>query len=92
MKISDLKDILYQLSLSSDEFGGTYQNVRNQLDDSQGSLSSTKDAFDLVCTALKDAGVPLDELETKLMQEFPKSGRDSKKQVLIKILLVHSRQ
>ena len=73
LKISDLKDILYQLSLSSDEFGGTYQNVRNQLDDSQGSLSSTKDAFDLVCTALKDAGVPLDELETKLMQEFPEA-------------------
>lgn len=27
----------------------------------------------MVCTALKDAGVPLDELETKLMQEFPKA-------------------
>ena len=71
IKISDLKDVLYQLSLKSDDFGGSYKTVWNQLDNSQGTLSDSKDAFDLIYNSLKDMGVPLDEFDEMLKTEFP---------------------
>jgi hypothetical protein len=71
IKISDLKDVLYQLSLKSDDFGGSYKTVWDQLDNSQGTLSDSKDAFDLIYNSLKDMGVPLDEFDEMLKTEFP---------------------
>lgn len=71
IKISDLKDVLYQLSLKSDDFGESYKTVWDQLDNSQGTLSDSKDAFDLIYNSLKDMGVPLDEFDEMLKTEFP---------------------
>lgn len=71
IKISDLKDVLYQLSLKSDDFGGSYKTVWEQLDESKGTLSNSKDAFDLIYNSLKDMGVPLDEFDEMLKTEFP---------------------
>lgn len=71
IKISDLKDVLYQLSLKSDDFGGSYKTVWDQLDNSKGTLSDSKGAFDLIYNSLKDMGVPLDEFDEMLKTEFP---------------------
>lgn len=71
IKISDLKDVLYQLSLKSDDFGGSYKTVWEQLDESKGTLSNSKDAFDLIYNSLKDMGVPLDEFDEMLKTDFP---------------------
>lgn len=71
IKISDLKDVLYQLSLKSDDFSGSYKTVWDQLDNSQGTLSNSKQAFDLIYNSLKDMGVPLDEFDEMLKTEFP---------------------
>ncbi len=73
IKISDLKDVLYQLSLKSDDFSGSYKTVWDQLDESQGTLSDSKEAFDLIYTSLKDMGVPLDEFDEALKTEFPEA-------------------
>lgn len=71
IKISDLKDVLYQLSLKSDDFGGSYKTVWDQLDQSQGTLSNSREAFDLIYASLKDMGVPLDEFDQMLKEQFP---------------------
>lgn len=71
--IKGLKDTLYELSLKSDDFDGTYQNVRDQLEYTQGSVTTAQEAFDIVYNALKDAGVPLDELNTALAETFPEA-------------------
>lgn len=70
IKISDLKDVLYQLSLKSDDFGESYKTVWWQLDESKGTLSDSKDAFDLIYNSLKDMGVPLDEFDEMLKTDF----------------------
>ena len=69
ISVSDLKDTLYALSLSSDEFGGNYTTAWNAI--SEVPYSNTKDALDAVYTSLKNAGVPLDELDKKLREDFP---------------------
>lgn len=73
IKIGDLKDVLYQLSLKSDDFSGSYKTVWDQLDESQGTLSDSKEAFDLIYTSLRDMGVPLDEFDEALKTEFPEA-------------------
>lgn len=73
IKIDDLKNVLYQLSLKSDDFGGSYKTVWDQLDQSQGTLSDSKEAFDLIYTSLKDMGVPLDEFDKMLKEQFPEA-------------------
>ena len=69
--ISVLSDALYTLSLKGNEFSGTYQGVRSQLQDTGGSAKSAQDALNMVYTALKNAGVPLDDLNAALGAEFP---------------------
>lgn len=73
ISMSDLKDELYMLSLQSDEFGGSYRTAMDVLDNANngGTITSTKDALDAVYTSLKNAGVPLDELNNKLSKDFP---------------------
>lgn len=73
IKIDDLKNVLYQLILKSDDFGGSYKTVWDQLDQSQGTLSDSKEAFDLIYTSLKDMGVPLDEFDKMLKEQFPEA-------------------
>lgn len=69
--ISVLSDTLYTLSLKGNEFSGTYQGVRSQLQDTGGSAKSAQDALNMVYTALKNASVPLDDLNAALGAEFP---------------------
>lgn len=69
--ISVLSDTLYTLSLKGNEFSGTYQGVRSQLQDTGGNAKSAQDALNMVYTALKNAGVPLDDLNAALGAEFP---------------------
>lgn len=73
ISISELKNELYMLSLQSDEFGGSYKTAMDELDNANngGTITNTKDALDAVYTSLKNAGVPLDELNSKLAKDFP---------------------
>lgn len=73
ISISELKNELYMLSLQSDEFGGSYKTAMDELDNANngGTITNTKDALDAVYTSLKNAGVPLDELNSKLSKDFP---------------------
>lgn len=75
ISISDLKDELYLLSLKSDDFGGSYKTAMDELDNANngGTITNTKDALDTVYTSLKNAGVPLDELDKKLREDFPEA-------------------
>lgn len=72
ISISDLKDELYLLSLKSGDFGGSYKTAMDELDNANngGTITNTKDALDTVYTSLKNAGVPLDELNNKLAKDF----------------------
>lgn len=75
ISIDDLRNTLYKLSLSSDDFGTSYSTARDVLDSaiSGRTYDNTKDALDAVYTALKDMGVPLDELDGMLKTEFPEA-------------------
>lgn len=75
ISIDDLRDALYKLSLSSDDFGTSYSTARDVLDSaiSGRTYDNTKDALDAVYTALKDMGIPLDELDDMLKTEFPEA-------------------
>lgn len=72
ISVDNLKDTLYALSLSSTEFGGDYTTAWNAISDVP--YSNTKDALDTVYTSLKNAGVPLDELNKKLREDFPNAA------------------
>lgn len=69
ISVDNLKDTLYALSLSSTEFGGNYTTAWNMI--SEVPYSNTTDALNAVYTSLKNAGVPLDELNSKLAKDFP---------------------
>ena len=69
ISVDNLKDTLYALSLSSAEFGGNYTTAWNMI--SEIPYSNTTDALNAVYTSLKNAGVPLDELNSKLAKDFP---------------------
>lgn len=73
ISISDLKDELYLLSLSSEKFSGNYLTAKDALDSaiSGRTYDNTEEALDAVYTSLKNAGVPLDELDEKLRKDFP---------------------
>lgn len=71
ISVNNLKDTLYALSLSSAEFGGNYTTAWNEI--SNVPYDNTKDALDAVYTSLKNAGVPLDELDKKLREDFPEA-------------------
>ena len=83
ISISDLKDELYLLSLKSDDFGGSYKTAMDELDNvnNGGTITNTKDALDAVYTSLKNAGVPLDELNGKLAKDFPNATLATKSAV-----------
>ena len=72
ISVDNLKDTLRALSLSSTEFGGDYTTAWNAI--SEVPYSNTKDALDTVYTSLKNAGVPLDELNKKLREDFPNAA------------------
>lgn len=79
ISVDNLKDTLYALSLSSAEFGGNYTTAWNMI--SEVPYSNTTDALNAVYTSLKNAGVPLDELNNKLAKDFPNATLATKSAV-----------
>lgn len=73
--------VLYDLSVSSSEYAGTYRGVLEVFNNTSGSAANAQDAFNIVYNALKEAGVPLDELNKKLAQEFPSAAQATKSSV-----------
>lgn len=73
VSLNDLKDIMYQLSLKSDDFGSSYTTVLNQLKDPENNISTAKEGFDLIYNSLKDMGIPLDEFDKMLKEQFPEA-------------------
>lgn len=73
VSLDDLKDIMYQLSLKSDDFGSSYTTVLNQLKDPENNISTAKEGFDLIYNSLKDMGIPLNEFDKMLKEQFPEA-------------------
>ena len=79
--IKGIRSVLYDLSVSSSEYAGTYRGVLEVFNNTSGSAANAQDAFNIVYNALKEAGVPLDELNKKLAQEFPSAVQATKSSV-----------
>ena len=79
--IKGIRSVLYDLSVSSSEYAGTYRGVLEVFNNTSGSAANAQDAFNIVYNALKEAGVPLDELNKKLAQEFPFAAQATKSSV-----------
>lgn len=79
--IKGIRSVLYDLSVSSSEYAGTYRGVLEVFNNTSGSAANAQDAFNIVYNALKEAGVPLDELNKKLAQEFPSAAQATKSSV-----------
>ena len=69
--IKGVRDVLYDLSMTSSDYAGTYQGVLSAFNNTSGSAATAQEAFDMVYNSLKDAGVPLDELNKALAERFP---------------------
>lgn len=79
--IKGIRSVLYDLSVSSSEYAGTYRGVLEVFNNTSGSAANAQDAFNIIYNALKEAGVPLDELNKKLAQEFPSAAQATKSSV-----------
>lgn len=79
--IKGIRSVLYDLSVSSSEYAGTYRGVLEVFNNTSGSAANAQDAFNIVYNALKEVGVPLDELNKKLAQEFPSAAQATKSSV-----------
>lgn len=89
--IKGIRSVLYDLSVSSSEYAGTYRGVLEVFNNTSGSAANAQDAFNIVYNALKEAGVPLDELNKNWHRSFlPQLRRQ--KAVLILVLLRLRRQ
>ena len=69
--IKGVRDVLYDLSMTSSDYAGTYQGILSSFNNTSGSATTAQEAFDMVYNAMKDAGVPLDELNKALAERFP---------------------
>ena len=69
--IKGVRDVLYDLSMTSSDYAGTYQGILSSFNNTSGSAATAQEAFDMVYNSLKDAGVPLDELNQALAERFP---------------------
>lgn len=68
--IKGVRDVLYDLSMTSSDYAGTYQGILSSFNNTSGSAATAQEAFDMVYNSLKDAGVPLDELNQALAERF----------------------
>lgn len=84
--IKGIRSVLYELSVSSSEYAETYRGVLEVFNNTSGSAANAQDAFNIVYNALKEAGVPLDELNKKLAQEFPSAAQATKSSVASSIV------
>ncbi len=69
--IKGVRDVLYDLSMTSSDYAGTYQGILSSFNNTSGSAATAQEAFDMVYNSLKDTGVPLDELNKALAERFP---------------------
>ena len=79
--LGGIRDSLYELSISSDEFGGTYQGVLMSLDGTTASATTAQEAMDMIIGQLEAAGVPADEFITKMQKKFPQAMKAVKTSV-----------
>lgn len=76
--IKGIRDTLYDLSMTSSDYAGTYQGVLSAFNNTSGAATTAQEAFDIVYNSLKDAGVPLDELNKALAKKFPEATATAK--------------
>lgn len=76
-----IKDSLYELHLESDEFGGTYQQILGNLDQTTSSATTAQEAMDMIAGQLEAAGVPADEFIKKMQEKFPEAMKSVKTSV-----------
>lgn len=79
--LGGIRDSLYELSLSSGEFGGTYQGVLMSLDGTTASATTAQEAMDMIIGQLEAAGVPADEFIVKMQEKFPAAMKSVKTSV-----------
>ena len=79
--LGGIRDSLYELSLSSGEFGGTYQGVLMSLDGTTASATTAQEAMDMIIGQLEAAGVPADEFIAKMQEKFPAAMKSVKTSV-----------
>lgn len=79
--LGGIKDSLYELGLSSAEFGGTYQGILKSLDDTTSSATTAQEAMDMIIGQLEAAGVPADEFIAKMQEKFPAAMKSVKTSV-----------
>lgn len=79
--LGGIRDSLYELSISSDEFGGTYQGVLMSLDGTTASATTAQEAMDMIIGQLEAAGVPADEFIAKMHEKFPAAMKSVKTSV-----------
>lgn len=77
--LSGIQEVLYNLSLSSEEFGGTYQGVLMSLDGTTASATTAQQAMDMIIGQLEAAGVPTDEFIKKMQEKFPEAMKTAEK-------------
>lgn len=76
-----IRDVLYELSRSSDEFGGSYQGILLSMDDTLSSATTAQGALDMLTGQLEAAGIPADEFIAKLQEKFPQATQAVKTSV-----------
>lgn len=76
-----VRDALWELSLKSDEFGGTYQGVLMSMEDTVPASATAQEAVDMLVGQLEEAGVPTDEFIAKLQEKFPEATKAVKTSV-----------
>ena len=76
-----IKDSLYELHLESDEFGGSYQQILWNLDQTTSSATTAQEAMDMIAGQLEAAGVPADEFIAKMQKKFPQAMKAVKTSV-----------
>lgn len=76
-----IKDSLYELHLESDEFGGSYQQILWNLDQTTSSATTAQEAMDMIAGQLEAAGVPADEFIKKMQKKFPEAMKSVKTSV-----------
>lgn len=76
-----MRDALWELSMSGDEFSGTYQGVLMSMENTLPASATAQDAVDMLVGQLEAAGVPTDEFIKKLYEKFPEAAKEVKKSV-----------
>lgn len=74
-------DLVDNIADGINTYAGTYQGVLSAFNNTSGAATTAQEAFDIVYNSLKDAGVPLDELNKALAEKFPTATATAKASV-----------